>query len=106
MPSPAVLPEVETDWSLKYQPPYHVVLYNDDDHSYAYVITMLQQLFGHSSEKGYLMAKEVDEEGRAIVFTGTKEFAELKVEQIHDFGPDPSIDRCQGSMSAELEPAE
>ena len=106
MPSPAVLPEVETDWRLKYQPPYHVVLYNDDDHSYAYVITMLQQLFGHSSEKGYLMAKEVDEEGRAIVFTGTKEFAELKVEQIHDFGPDPGIDRCQGSMSAELEPAE
>jgi ATP-dependent Clp protease adaptor protein ClpS len=106
MPSPAVLPEVETDWSLRYQPPYHVVLLNDDDHSYAYVIAMLQQLFGHPHEKGYKMAKEVDEDGRAIVFTGTLEVAELKLDQIHAFGPDPGIDRCQGSMSAELEPAE
>jgi ATP-dependent Clp protease adaptor protein ClpS len=91
--------------NVKRQPPYNVILLNDDDHSYDYVITMLQQLFGHPVEKGYLMAKEVDTTGRVIVLTTTREHAELKRDQIHAFGPDPLIPRCQGSMSATIEPA-
>ena len=87
------------------QPPYNVVLLDDNDHSYDYVITMLQQLFGYPREKGYLLAKEVDSNGRVIVLTTTKEHAELKQEQIHAFGPDPLIERCKGSMSAVIEPA-
>ena len=78
---------------------------NDDDHSYEYVITMLQQLFGYPPEKGFMMAKEVDTTGRVILLTTTKEHAELKRDQIHAFGPDPGIPRCQGSMSAVIEPA-
>jgi ATP-dependent Clp protease adaptor protein ClpS len=89
----------------KRQPPYNVVLLDDDDHSYAYVITMLQQLFGYPKEKGYQLAKEVDTTGRVIVLTTTKEHAELKQDQIHAFGPDPLIPRCKGSMSAVIEPA-
>jgi len=106
MARPATLPEAETDIRLKYQPPYHVVLLNDDDHSYAYVIMMLKDLFGHPVEKGYKLAKEVDTDGRAIVLTTTMEHAELKQDQIHAYGPDPTIERCQGSMTAIIEPAE
>lgn len=91
--------------NLKRQPPYNVILLNDDDHSYDYVIGMLQQLFGHPPEKGFMMAEEVDKTGRVIVLTTSKEHAELKRDQIHAFGPDPYIPRCQGSMSAEIEPA-
>lgn len=102
------LPELESDTQRKTrrQPPYNVILLNDDDHSYAYVILMLKELFGHPVEKGYQIADEVDKQGRAIVFTGAKEVAELKQEQIHAYGPDPTIKRCAGSMTAELEPAE
>ena len=89
----------------KRQPPYNVVLLNDDDHSYDYVIGMLQQLFGYPVEKGFQMAKEVDTSGRVIVLTTTKEHAELKQDQIHAFGPDKQIPRCKGSMSAVIEPA-
>jgi ATP-dependent Clp protease adaptor protein ClpS len=89
----------------KRQPPYHVILLNDDDHSYAYVIAMLQKLFGYPPEKGYQMACEVDTRGRVIVMTTTLELAELKRDQIHAFGPDPLIPRCKGSMSATIEPA-
>jgi ATP-dependent Clp protease adaptor protein ClpS len=89
----------------KRQPPYNVVLLNDDDHTYEYVVRMLQTLFSHPPEKGYLMAKEVDTTGRVIVLTTTMELAELKRDQIHAFGPDPLIARCKGSMSAEIEPA-
>src|SRR6476619_5166209 len=81
----------KTDEKVKKQPPYHVILHNDDDHSFEYVIAMLQQLFGHPPEKGYQMAVEVHTRGRVIVDTTSKERAELKRDQIHAFGADPSI---------------
>jgi ATP-dependent Clp protease adaptor protein ClpS len=102
---PAVPKPVEKE-RTKRQPPYHVILLNDDDHTYEYVIVMLQVLFGHPREKGYQMAKEVDTSGRVIVLTTSKEHAELKQEQIHAFGPDPLLPRSQGSMSAVIEAAE
>jgi ATP-dependent Clp protease adaptor protein ClpS len=108
MPESATLPDtdVEQEQKLKRQPPYHVVLLNDDDHTYEYVIEMLKVLFGHPIETGYQLAKVVDTKGRAIVCTTSLERAELKREQIHAYGPDPRIPRCQGSMTAELEAAE
>lgn len=94
------------DQKVRKQPPYHVILLNDDDHSYAYVVHMLGELFGYPPEKGFLMAKEVDTRGRVIVTTTSRERAELKRDQIHAYGPDPGIPRCKGSMSAVIEPAE
>lgn len=94
------------DQKLQQQPPYHVVLLNDDDHTYEYVIEMLQKLFGHPPWKGFQLAKEVDSTGRVIVDTTSKERAELKRDQIHAFGADPRLPRCKGSMSATIEPAE
>ena len=88
----------------KRQPRYNVILWDDQDHSFEYVITMMQQLFGHQPEKGYLIAKEVNNRGKAIVLTTTKEHAELKRDQIHGYGKDASIRNCQGSMSASIEP--
>ena len=87
-------------------PPYHVVLLDDDHHTYAYVIEMLVKIFGHSRTKAFLMACEVDAAGRVIVDTTTKERAELKRDQIHAYGADPRIPHCRGSMSAIVEPAE
>lgn len=103
-----VLPDtdVEEEVRTRHQPPYHVILLNDDDHTFDYVIRMLKELFAYPEEKGYKMAKEVDDTGRVIVCTTSLERAELKQDQIHAYGPDPLLARCKGSMSAELEPAE
>ena len=87
----------------KRQPRYHVILWDDQDHSYEYVIAMLQKLFGFPAEKGSQIADEVNNSGRAIVLTTTREHAELKRDQIHAFGPDKGIARCKGSMSATIE---
>ena len=105
---PAVLPEldVEEETRTRRQPPYNVILINDDDHTYEYVILMLKELFAYPIEKGFELARIVDQTGRAIVCTTSMERAELKQEQIHAFGPDPRIPRCNGSMYAEIEPAE
>src|SRR5256885_6716792 len=87
------------------QPRYHVILWNDNDHSYDYVVEMMQKLFGHPQERGFLIAKEVDTQGKAVCLTTTLEHAELKRDQIHAYGPDKHIERCKGSMSATLEAA-
>ena len=96
----------QEEQKTKRQPPYNVVLLNDDDHSFDYVIAMMQQLFGYPREKGYQLAYQVHTHGRVIVLTTTLEHAELKRDQIHAFGPDPfSSKDCKGSMSASIEPA-
>ncbi|MBB75429.1 MAG: Clp protease ClpS [Planctomycetaceae bacterium] len=88
----------------KRQPRYHVILWNDDHHTYQYVIQMMRNLFGHSVEQGFQIASAVDTRGRAICLTTTREHAELKRDQIHAFGRDPLMKDCQGSMSATIEP--
>ncbi len=87
----------------KRQPRYNVILWNDEDHTYHYVIAMLMELFGHPAEKGFQLAKEADTTGRAIVLTTTREHAELKRDQIHAYGKDAQIDACEGSMWATIE---
>lgn len=93
------------DGRAQRQPQYHVVLWNDDDHTYQYVIAMLRRLFGHPPERGMQLAKQVDRDGRVVVLTTTKEHAELKRDQIHAFGADRLLARSKGSMSATIEAA-
>jgi len=100
----AVKSRPEQERKPKRQPRYNVVLWDDDEHTYEYVIRMMKELFGHSSEKGFQIAEQVDRAGKAICLTTTREHAELKRDQIHAYGRDPLIPRCQGSMSATIEP--
>jgi len=104
LPVPKTIPREEE--KVRRQPPYHVILLNDDDHTYQYVIRMLMEVSASPETKGFLMAEEVDRTGRVIVLTTSLERAELKRDQIHAYGPDPLLDRCKGSMSAVIEPAE
>lgn len=85
---------------------WHVVLLDDDDHTYGYVIEMLCRLFGHDPQTAYRMACEVDSTGQVIVETTIRERAEFKRDQIRAYGPDWRLERSRGSMSARLEPAE
>lgn len=109
---PDVQPEAKTkatpktDKRPKRQPPYHVLLWNDDDHTYEYVIKMLRELFGHEVEKGFQLADQVHRQGKAVVLTTTREHAELKRDQIYAYGKDPGVRACKGSMAATIEPAQ
>jgi ATP-dependent Clp protease adaptor protein ClpS len=102
---PATKPRTKSRRKTEGLPPYNVVLLDDEDHTFEYVIHMLKVLFGHPPEKGYRLALEVHTAGRAVVATTNLEQAELKRDQIQSFGPDPLIPRCKGSMSATVEPA-
>jgi ATP-dependent Clp protease adaptor protein ClpS len=93
----------ETLTTIKKQPPYNVVLLNDDDHSVKYVVDMCSKVFGFDEKRGINVATEVHFTGRCILFTGSLEVAELKQEQVHSFGVDPLVSRCKGSMTAIIE---
>ncbi|MDR2438958.1 MAG: ATP-dependent Clp protease adaptor ClpS [Planctomycetaceae bacterium] len=87
----------------KYEPKYHVILWNDDDHTFEYVVHMLQVLFGYPAERGWQLAREVDSSGKAIVFTSSLDRAEIKRDQILSFGPDPLMVESTGPLIATLE---
>lgn len=96
-------PALSTDSKTRILPLWNVVLLDDNDHSYDYVIEMLQSVFGHNPTLAFKMAVEVDTSGRVVVFTGPLEHAETKRDRIHNFGSDHRIQRSKGSMSAILE---
>jgi ATP-dependent Clp protease adaptor protein ClpS len=102
------LPETETRPRQETEPPrmWNVVLLDDDDHTYQYVMLMVQDLFGAGLEKAFTIARTVDSHGRAVCLTTHKEHAELKRDQIMAYGRDPRIMECKGSMTAVIEPAE
>jgi ATP-dependent Clp protease adaptor protein ClpS len=85
---------------------WNVVLLDDQDHTYDYVIRMMQNLFGHAKDRADQIAYTVDRQGRAVCTTTHKEHAELKREQILSFGRDPLVAQSKGPMSAVIEPAE
>ena len=87
-------------------PPYNVVLLDNNDHSYEYVIEMLGKVFAHSEAKAFQMAKEWDSSGRVIVLTTHKEKAELSARPGLAYGPDVRIASSTMSMRAIIEPAE
>ena len=103
---PKVHPEAKKSQKPKRQPRYNVILWDDNDHTYDYVIRMMQELFGQSLEQAFESAREVDASGRVICLTTTLEHAELKRDQVHAYGPDRLIERCQGAMSSSIEPVE
>lgn len=101
-PLPTAAPQQET--RTRKQPLYHVVLLDDDDHTYDYVVGMLRKLFAMTSEDAFTKACEVDSTKRVILDTTTLERAELKRDQIQSYGRDWRIPRCCGSMTSIIEP--
>ena len=84
-------------------PLYHVVLLNDNDHTYEYVIEMLGQIFCLDPSEAFRHAVEVDTTGRTIVLTCEREQAEFGRDQIHAYGVDPRMPACKGSMTTRRE---
>ncbi len=97
--------KVRTDEASKLAPVWQLILLDDDDHTYEYVIEMLGAVFGYSTERAYQLAKEVDATGRSVIYSGALEIVEMKQERVHAYGADWRIERCAGSMTTVIEPA-
>ena len=105
MPSTTDKPDVSRETRDQLTPLFNVVLLDDDDHTYEYVVEMLQKLFIMSAGEAFDHAVEVDNTGRTIVMTCEREQADFGRDQIHAYGADWRMPRSKGSMSAIVEPA-
>ncbi len=87
-------------------PPYHVILENDDHHSFEFVVEVMQKAMGYNEQRAFLLTHEAHSKGRAVVWTGPKEVAELKAEQISSFHETRADGRKLGPLGVSVEPAE
>jgi ATP-dependent Clp protease adaptor protein ClpS len=87
-------------------PPYHVIVDNDDHHSMEFVVDVLCKALGCTMEKAVLLMMEAHQGGRSVVWTGSKEVAELKAEQILTFHEVRERDgKDLGPLGCSIEPA-
>jgi ATP-dependent Clp protease adaptor protein ClpS len=73
----------------KRQPPYAVVLHNDDVNGFDWVIRVLTAVLRCGGTRALWLTLRTHVGGRSVVWTGSLEVAELKAEQIQAYGPDP-----------------
>ena len=86
-------------------PPYHVILENDDDHSFEFVVEALRKALCYTEQRAIQLTTEAHTKGRAVVWTGSKEVAELKAEQIQSFHEFRRDGRKLGPLGVTIEPA-
>jgi ATP-dependent Clp protease adaptor protein ClpS len=86
-------------------PPYHVILENDDHHSFEFVVDTLRKALGFNEQKSFELTNQAHRQGRAIVWTGPKEVAELKQEQIQSFHEIRADGKKLGPLGVTIEPA-
>jgi len=103
--APTISPAVESTEQEQLTPLWNVVLLDDDEHTYDYVIEMLAKLFFKTVQEAYNHAVEVDSRGRTILMTCDLQAAEFARDQVHGYGADWRMPKCKGSMTAILEPA-
>jgi ATP-dependent Clp protease adaptor protein ClpS len=98
-------PKSREDTRTRRLPPYNVILENDDYHSMGFVVDVLRKVLGCSEERALLLMSQAHTTGRSIIWTGPKEVAELKVEQVRSF-PELRDDGTKfGPLGCTLEPA-
>ncbi len=82
---PVAPPEIaeQTETTTALDQPWNVVVHNDPINLMSYVTLVFQRVFQFSKEKATKHMLEVHELGRSIVWTGSREKAELYVQQLH-----------------------
>jgi ATP-dependent Clp protease adaptor protein ClpS len=84
-----VVPQPREETRPKTQPPYAVILHNDNLNTFPFVIGVLRKVFRYGFPKAYWLTLKVHLRGRGVIWSGTLELAELKAEQVRSCGPDP-----------------
>lgn len=103
-----VFTQEQTDTQLT--PNWNVILLNDEEHTYDYVIALIQEVFKKDKEEAFVLTYKIDKTGSAICATCSRERAELYQQQVKAWGCDPimllSGKQSTGSIQCEIEPAE
>jgi len=89
-----------TESKTKVRKHHKVILLNDEDHTYDYVVEILTKICRMSRDQAFRCAVEVDVTGRTTVFYGNLEKCEHVASRIKNYGPDHRLARSMNSMQA------
>lgn len=99
-------PREQTRQQTRRLPPFNVILENDDFHTMGFVVDVLRKALCLTEQKAVEYMSLAHRTGRAIVWTGAKEHAELKAEQIQSFHEISDAGAKFGPLGVSIEPAE
>ena len=105
--SPAVreLPDEAFAVEFDHPPLYGVILHNDPISSMEFVVGVLQKVFGYNLARAAQLMLQAHLKGRSLVWSGSLEVAELRMEQIQSCGADPARREAGAQpLSVSLEP--
>ena len=105
MPGTTLDTDVEKTTKDQLEKLNHVIILNDEEHTFDYVIEMLQAIFKMTYAAALSHTMEADATGSSIVLTTNLEEAEQKRDQVHAYGPDWRMPNSRGSVAALVEPA-
>ncbi len=75
--------------------PWNVVVHDDPVNLIQYVVKVLRKVFGYGQEKAEALTMTVHKSGRAVVWTGDREKAELYVQQLHHYQLHASLEKAE-----------
>ncbi|MCA8957974.1 MAG: ATP-dependent Clp protease adaptor ClpS [Planctomycetes bacterium] len=76
-------PETDTQTTTRLAPPWNVVVHDDPVTTMVYVVRVFMEIFDYGRPKAHELMMEVHTTGRAVVWTGDREQAELFVHKLH-----------------------
>jgi ATP-dependent Clp protease adaptor protein ClpS len=79
------VPTIQSSTSEEISPPWQVIILNDPVNLMSFVTLIIRRVFGYSEEKATQLMLDVHHKGRAIVWTGEREKAEMYVQQLQGF---------------------
>jgi len=74
---------------------WNVLVFDDPVNLMAYVTNVFQKVFGYSRERAEDLMMSVHVAGKALVWTGAREPAELYVQQLHSYQLQASLEKAQ-----------
>ena len=75
--------QAETDTDL--DSPWNVIIYDDPVNLMSFVTLILKRVFGYPQQKAEALMMEVHKRGSSVVWTGSREKAELYVQQLQTY---------------------
>lgn len=79
-------PVIEPDEAIDLDRPWIVLVWNDPINLMEYVTFVFQKVFGYSKAKATALMLDVHLKGKAVVSSGERSAAELRVFQLHEYG--------------------
>lgn len=88
-------PLPETKPLIQLSTPWQVIVWDDPVNLMNYVVFVFRSVFGYPEKKARELMLTVHEKGKAIVWTGEQERAEMYVLQMHSYQLKASLEKTQ-----------